>query len=183
MKKLLFLLAFLPVMAAAQTFIVSPNGLQNAKDSTISYLVLPFQGQTAEQLYNKSIKYINEVMRTPNASKKGDIKNEYVRFTTFAPSMFEYKNVWVKLPVDGTYDTELKFKDGKVKFEFVAVEMRIPANGYAVLFSGSTFGQFVIFNNKGKLIKKDEKNAIENYFNMQVKQYVDYMNKKTDDNW
>jgi hypothetical protein len=183
MKKLLFLLAFLPIMAMAQTFIVTQNSLQNAKDSTISYVVLPFEGQTAEQLYNKTIKYINEFTVSPADAKKGDIKNEYLRFTTFAPSVFNYKNGWVKIPVDITYDTELKFKDGKVKFEFVSIDMHMPGNEYSVLFSGSTFGHFVIFNNKGKLIKPEEKKAIEDYFNLQVQEYINYMNKKSDNNW
>jgi hypothetical protein len=183
MKRLLFLLGFLPVLAFAQSFVVTPDGLKNVKDSTSSFLVLNFEGQPVEQLYAKTIKFVNEYTVSPADDLKGNIKDEYVRFSSVQPGLFYNKSGLVNAPVDCSYDTELKFKDGKVRLEFNSIEMSISASGFPVLFSGPTFGHFVIFNDKGQLINAEAKKAIEDYFNNQVKLYVSYLNKNSGDNW
>jgi len=188
MKKvfLSLLVVFMALGVQSQSYVVTPDGLRDSKDQSKDYLILECEGLTASQIYNNAIKYINENYKSPEDVIKAKSEGEYFRFETYAPAFMNYKNSGiVNVPIDATYMTELRFKNGKVRFEIIDLVMRNPEYNNDMLFSGGAMSGYIIFNRKGKLKKPQEKSDLEEYFNYQVKKLSDYLNggSTTDDNW
>ena len=84
------------------------------------------------------------------------------------------------------YTTELRFKDGKVRFEITSLSITADNGGRSVEFSGSIWKGYPIYNQKnGDLRLPETKAEIENYFNAQVKTISDFLNgkKSEKDDW
>ncbi|MDM1502271.1 DUF4468 domain-containing protein [Myroides marinus] len=174
-KLLLTIMVLLPVVASAQYLEVTPEGLKE-KGTNNTYNVLDFPGKTAEELYNASVLFVNEKFKFPEKVIKADIKDKKLRYSE--NTAFKVSNGGIKVTVDITFHNELSFKDGKVKYEVVALDM-----GY-MKFKGGIWSSYPIWNEKnGKLRLEEEKNALEYYFNSLIKEYVDYINKSDNDEW
>jgi hypothetical protein len=89
--------------------------------------------------------------------------------------------------IDANYCTEINFKDGKVKFEIIQLDMYDSySKNYHVLFSGGIFDGYPIYNKKGDLKRPDLKAYIELYFNSQINSLTDALNgkgKTNNDTW
>lgn len=175
MKKLLLFIAMLLTnLTFAQHFEVTPEGLKS-KSSQEPYLVLNFEGKTANELYDAAVLFVNETFKNPNHVIKSDIKDKKLRFSQI--HQMRVSNGGAKIPVDIRFDNELSFKDGKVKYEIVALDMGM------LQFTGNIWKCYPIWNEKnGKLRLEEEKNELEAYFNVVVQQFVDAVNTK-DDEW
>jgi hypothetical protein len=170
---LILILSFVCLSINAQ-FVATPTGLRCSENQNNSYLVLTFEGISAHDLYAKSQKYVNENRKDAAASIKGNTVDEYLRFSTYAPSFIKYNNgPMTKIPINATYDIELRFKDGKVRFEFVDLKMN--AGNYDLKFSGGILSGYVIYKNNGDLFKKEAKDDVERYFNSVVSSYVEFI--------
>ncbi|WP_353158441.1 hypothetical protein [Myroides odoratus] len=175
MKKLLLLFAVLLTnVTFAQHFEVTPEGLKS-KTNQEPYLVLDFEGKTASELYDAAVLFVNETFKNPNHVIKSDIKDKKLRFSQM--HQMRVSNGGAKIPVDIRFDNELSFKDGKVKYEIVALDMGM------LQFTGNIWKCYPIWNEKnGKLRLEEEKNELEAYFNVIVQQFVDAVNTN-DDEW
>lgn len=117
LKGLLVLVALaVSVLSFGQSFIVTPDGLRDANDSTKTYLVIPCDGKTAKELYDNAIKYVNQNYKNPKEVIKGQIEAEYLSFETHSPNAISVQRKGVGLAVyNANYRTELYFKDGRIK--------------------------------------------------------------------
>lgn len=186
MKNILFFVFILySISMIGQTFEVTPDGLRDIDNTDKSYLVLSFPGKSANELYKKSVRYMNEIQSDPDASSKSNLENEYLRFRTIIPSALSYKQGFIKIAIDLDYNTELKFKDGKVRIEFVGIKMPAKDYKYSLVFSaGKMDGYYIVYDNKGKLYKKEAKEDLERIFNTRVMDYLNYMSKEDNqDDW
>lgn len=182
MKKVLFLFLLLPSFLYAQQFEVTPNGLRDANDLEKSYVVLEFKGKTAMELYEKSLGFVNENLKNPKESIKVQTEDEYLRFSTFNPNVFKYNNSGAKFPVAFRYDTDLRFKDGRIRYEITDLTME--TEKYPVPFSGSKWNTYPVYERNGKLFKESAKKEIEDYFNVMIKIFQDYINGDIEvDDW
>ena len=117
---------------------------------------------------NNAIKYVNEKYKNPEEVIKGKTENEYLRLETYVPQFTKVNNSGVKLDVSMKYTTELRFKDGKVRFEITALSITTDS-GNSVGFSGSIWKVYPIYNKKnGKLRLPETKTELENYFNNKI---------------
>jgi hypothetical protein len=102
-----------------------------------------------------------------------------------------YNNGGAKLSIAANFAIELRFKDEKIKYEIINLEMieddiRCINNKMhqSVLFSGGIFQGYVIYNKKGTLFKEEAKQDIEIFFNSIVKEFIDYMKgENKNSNW
>lgn len=187
MKNMLLLCLLLSSnLLFGQEFTVTPEGLKNKEDIEKSYLVLDLEEKKANELYQRTIQFINEKYKNPESVIKGKTENEYLRFETFAPDILVHTTkLGVKTFINATFYTELRFKEGKVKFEITSLEMESKAHKTKLYFSGGGSGKsFRIYNKKdGKLFRKQIKKAIENYFNSNVENYLSFLKNNTEEEW
>lgn len=168
----------------SQSFVVTPDGLRDSANTINSFIVIEAPGLTAEQLYNNTIKMINKMYKNPNEVITGNLENEMIKFQTFQGAMFKYPNGYLKVWIDAKFVTEITFKDGKAKFEIVDLDMyNSNDRKYHVLFSGAALSGYIVYNNKGKLVKESAKEDIENYFNSFVASMVPKLKGDTKDDW
>jgi len=169
MKKLILLpLICMCLSSYGQKISVTPNGLRDSNDVEKTFVVIPSEGKTAKDLFENAVKYINKVYKNPEFVIKAKIDGEYLKFDTHVSNFLVVNNSGVKIHIDANYTTELSFKDGKVKYEIIDLDMYSQNGGYKVLFTGGAFDGYPIYNKKGDLKRQETKNEIEIYFNAQI---------------
>ena len=182
MKRLMFiLLASISITAYGQKLVVTPNGLRNADDNEKNFIVLNLPEMTAQQLYEKTIKYINKNYKNPEEVIKGKTENEYLKFETYNPSLLFIKNGGLKQFFSAQYTTELSFKDGKIKYEIIELKMNHTQNNMTLYLTGGGL-DWAIYNKKGELKREQAKIDIETYFNGQITDFINFLNGKTEEN-
>lgn len=173
-------------LSYGQTFVLTPNGLRDSLDTEKSYVVINVEGKTAKQLYDNAIKYINKNYKNPDEVIKGKTDSEYLKYDTHASDFISFKNSFLTAKFDVDYTTELSFKDGKVKFGIINLDMnKRTQNGVNRLLLIGNMMSLGIYNKKGDLKRGDAKIQIENFFNTQVSQLSIDLNEnnKKADNW
>jgi hypothetical protein len=186
MKIIILLFASLfSILGFSQEFEVTPEGLKDKSNIENEYLVIDAPDQKASDLYLTASKYINENYKNPDEVIKGKTENEYLRFETFAGQFLIVNNSGAKLEVSATYTTELRFKDGKVKYEITNLDMTADNGGRSVFFQGSIWKGYPIYSTKGDLRLEETKKDLENYFNSRVKSISEFLNgkKSKEDDW
>ena len=185
MKKLiLFSLICLSATAYGQKLTVTPNGLKDANDTEKTFVVINADGKTAKELYDNAIKYINKNYKSPDEVIKGKVEGEYLKFITHVSNFLTVNNSGAKILIDANYTIELNFKEGKAKFEVIALDMYAPNGGYKVIYTGGVFDGYPIYNKKGELKRADTKTEIETYFNGQINTIAESLQGKgNNDNW
>lgn len=95
------------------------------------YVVIPFEGKTAADLYKKALQWFEVYYKNPNEVLRGKIENDYLRFTG---SKFGIVcvNVLGRTCYNSKYTVEISFKDGKVKFDLINLEYYQPSSQYVV---------------------------------------------------
>jgi len=183
-KMILFALIALSTMTYGQKLNVTPNGLRDENDNEKAFVVINAEGKTAKQLYDNALKYINKNYKSPDDVIKGKTEGEYLKFITHVDNFLIVNNSGAKISIDADYSIELNFKDGKSKFEIIALDMYGQNGGYKVLFTGGAFDGYPIYNKKGELKRPDTKTEIEDYFNGQINSISEFLLGKSDkDNW
>ena len=168
--KNLILIFFIAISSFSfgQKFSVTPNGLRDEKSIDKSYLVIDAEGKNARLLYDNALKYITKTYKNPDYVIKGKIEGEYLKFVTHVSNFIIVNNSGAKILIDADYTIELSFKDGKVKFEVIELDMHAQGAVYKVLFTGGAFDGYPIYNKKGELKRPETKTDLETYFNSQV---------------
>ncbi len=186
MKKIILIISvFFAISIYGQEFEITKEGMFSKSDHDKKYIVLEFPEMDAKTLYQSCIKMIYEEYKNPDEVIKSKIDNEYLRFDNYIPQMLTVKNSFQKLYVDTSYTTELRFKDGKIRLEITDLEMTADG-GNPIIYQGSSWKGFPIYDKKGKLKLEEVKNQLETYFNDKVRMLKDYLpgKKKEDyDEW
>lgn len=168
----------------SQTFVVTPNGLRDSKNIEKSYVVITKEGKSAKELFDNSLKYINKAYKNPEEVIKAKIDGEYLKFNTYVPGFTIVDNLGTSLPINAKYTVELSFKDGRIKYEVIELTMSASTGGYNIIFSGSPFEGYPIFNKKGELKREETKQDIENHFNAVIKDFSKELGgDKQEDEW
>ena len=167
---ILLLFTLISTSSFAQSFVVLPDGLRDALNTENSYLVLDAENLDANQLYKNALKYIANNYGNPDEVIVGQIEGESLTFKTYIKDFITYKNSGVKVPISARFTTKLDFKEGKVKYEIMKLEMP-QANAssmeksFPVLFSGGMMSGLIVYKKNGNLFKPQTKTDIENVFN------------------
>ena len=145
---------------------------------------------TPEELYKKALGWINETYNTPDEVIKGNIENEYIRFQGVTNEIIHYaKILGIVTPyTPSRYMIELRFKEGRFKFELIEFEFYNQGSQYSApgFIKGSFGGR--IANKKGKEDKGGVKSvqAKKTYFSslaLALKSYMENGESKDSDDW
>lgn len=128
MKKFIFLVAtaltssilFGQDTTPAQT--PPPTNFTITKDVGLSpFIVVKAEGKTKEELYKKTIEWINKSYNKPSEVIKAQVENDYIRFQGVSKEKYCW-DALVTFCNDIRYEVEVSFKDGKYKFEVLSLE-------------------------------------------------------------
>lgn len=162
--KLLYLLLFTTTCFAQIE--VTPNGLEFEEYG--DFLVIEADTTSASELYKRALKYVEMNYKDPDEVYKGQVEEEYLKIETFKPNLTTANNSGVKLPIDARYFIEMRFKDGRVRYEITGLSMTAQNGGRPLNFSGSIWKGYPIYNKKGELRLEESKKDIEDYFNSEL---------------
>lgn len=164
----------------AQQFEVTPNGLKDASNKENSYLILNFEGKTAKELYDKSLEYIIKTYHNPDAVIKGKLDGEYLRYDTFVPNLLYIRNMGLKQYFSASFSIVLNFKDGKIKYEIIELEMKHVENDMPLYFEGGGI-KWYIYNRK-TIERPKAKEEVELFFNALLKTFLTYHIEESNSN-
>lgn len=189
MKKVL-LLAVMAIISVtglfAQSFVATPDGLRDSLNLDKEYLVIPFESKSASVLYNLTNKFCQKSYVSPKNALKSDIKDEYIKISTFNDRFILLQKGLVGESYYGkvNYSANFSFKDGKVKFEITEVKMTIWDSSYELYYRSPGGLTWHIFKSNGKP-KGNLPEQYQNYFNRYVSDYIAFINnsEKEKDNW
>lgn len=185
---LLLVMGLLPLLSFAQ-FVVTPDGLRNEKDLDKEYIVIDFEGKSASELYAATKQYIVTMMTNPDEAIKADIKDAHLRYALYTPEIFSFSKMLVKLVVDADFEIDMKFKDGRIRYEIVGLNMQFKEGTNTFEFKRSKLDGWAFYDNQDKLYMKNEKQKTEDFFNSLVKELTTYIlneynqNNTQEDNW
>ncbi len=192
------------VSPAFAQFVLKPDGFFHVEISDQNYVVHNFEGQSKEDLFSKSIAYLekfkDETLTQNNPEKRGITRNDpqlgfikfYGRLKPFASTKLTYyadgrkhrTELWLN------YYMTIHFKDGKIRFDSPDFNTDVEIKGN-IFWAGSSIGvyvyikgerslydcKYVIFNEVEKLKLPEIKQHIENYFNKLVADFIIAMNQ------
>lgn len=189
MKKTLLITLILGVISLScfsQQFELTPEGLRDAADTSKDFLVIPVDGKTASDLYSMSKRYVNEKMSNPKFAIKSDLDGDYLRYSLYYPTIFSFSKMLVSLKINGAYQIEMRFRDGRVRYNITTLSLTFDEGGNEFYIAASKMKGWAIFDNKGKLLMKNEKQKLEDHFNNEVKMFIDFIQSdgaSVNDNW
>jgi hypothetical protein len=128
MKKILFAMLFISCIANAQETEFTFNNERGMTD----YLVIPMEGKTDAEIYNKVIDWIKVTYKNPDKVILSKIENEYVRFEGFSETMYALHLPLVGKEYQNTkYEIEISVKNGKYKFDLISMQNYTKPSQYA----------------------------------------------------
>jgi hypothetical protein len=92
------------------------------KDGFTDYVVIQCTDKTKEEIYKKTINWINFTYKNPNKVILAKIENDYIRIQGFASDILCF-NTLGKNCYNADYQIEVSFKDGKYKFDLIEVNL------------------------------------------------------------
>lgn len=129
MKKLLaMMLMLLPMLAGAQelvNFVLMPDGTYQTEDGK-DFVVIPFEGKTAHQLYTMIATNVGSVYNDPSKVMSG-VEDVSIKIRAYSPNLCS-KKVVLTHNGGGYYQLEFKFKDERIRISAPYIENKIEFN-------------------------------------------------------
>lgn len=117
MKKL-----FLLLLLASNFIWGQETEFKFSKERFTDYVVIDCPGKTQAELYKKAVEWVMVNYKNPNEVLKAKIENDYFRINGFSRNLLCFNGMG-KTFYDAEYQIEVSFKDGKYKFDVVAVSL------------------------------------------------------------
>ncbi|RZJ71068.1 hypothetical protein [Flavobacterium sp.] len=180
--------AFATLNISAQNLEYTEDGLRNKDSLSQTFVVALLPGKSADELFVKTNAYVSEFYKNPRESVKSEIQNKMIRFTTIERRVFRFRNGPYKTPLDFRYTTEIRIKQGKIKYEIVELEITgselVKGRYPRVIPHGSNWTDWPVFKDNGKVRYPDIKDFIEKYFKLQLLELTEYIKNGTKkDDW
>ena len=157
------------------------------KDKTFTdFVIVKIDSLKKEELYKRTLNWIKETYKNPDAVIKMTIENEKIRISGYKEDLictnYRFLGTDNLNCYYGTYNIEISFKDGKYKFDPTYLEYRLPSSGgisgMTVPMELTDFSNY--YNEKGELRKQYEyiPSSLEDIFNGLSIDLYDYILKK-----
>ena len=147
------------------------------------FIVVKTEGKTKEELYKKTIEWINKNYNKPSEVIKAQVENDYIRFQGVSKEKYCW-DALVTFCNDIRYEVEVSFKDGKYKFEVLSLEDYhvTGASGLRVWGRINYKDSWTHFKNTGEVRKMYAKNIkeITSFFDELSKNLYDYIYNQND---
>lgn len=191
MKKLIFLLSTTLISTSIFGQEAQPTEFSVNKEQQLTdFIVVTSEGNTKEELYKKTIEWINKTYNKPNEVIISQVENDYIRFQGISKKEYCRKPM-VEICEDLRYEIEVSVKDGRYKFDVVKLESAETSKyGNVIGWNEIVFKKsWMMFKNNGEVRDqyKDTMPKIANHINTLQKSLYDYIHNKNDtakqNNW
>lgn len=104
----------------------------NNERGMTDFVVTQVEGKTSAEIYKKAIEWIKVTYKNPDKVILSTIENEYIRFEGSSNTIYSITVLGAKTYYPTKYEIEITIKDGKYKFDLIAMENLLPANQYSI---------------------------------------------------
>lgn len=170
MKKTILFLTLI-----SSVFLFAQSNYEISKAGFTDFIVTETPGKTKEDLYAKTLEWINKTYKNPKEVIKAEVMNDYVRFEGLKQDLYCYAPIGMAVCSNVKYQIEVYVKDGKYKFDVIEMESYSAPSKYG---PGGWFP--LMANNSTEFFYKKDgniKNGWKNYINA----VPDYFNSLNDD--
>jgi hypothetical protein len=115
MKKIFSILLFATLFSNAQE-----TEFKFTQDGFTDYVVTPCPGKTKAELYKKTLEWVSETFKNTKVIKS-KIENEFIRINGSSKNLVCF-NTLTKSCTSSKFTLDIYFKDGKYKFDVIAIE-------------------------------------------------------------
>lgn len=136
MKKILLVL----LMAVSFYSNAQETEFKFTKEGFTDYVVGNVEGKTTQELYKKTIDWINVTYKNPKEVIKAQIENDYIRIEGAKSNMLCIKTLGLLNCSDVRYQIEISLKDGKYKFDLIKLEQYTAPSKYTFISGWSEVG-------------------------------------------
>lgn len=153
------------------------------KDGFTDFVVTQKNEKTANEIYTKTLEWINKNYNNPEKVILAKVENDYIRIEGASNNIYILNTLGKENPTDVKYQLEIYFKDGKYKFDVTDLKYLAPPP------TGWYDVPFAYFYKKDGQLKSMFKftNQIPAYFNNLNKSLSDYISgvgiESKKDNW
>ena len=140
------------------------------KEGFTDYVVTTCEGKTQQEIYKKTLDWINTIYNTPKEVIKGQIENEYIRIEGAEKSLGANFQ-------PAKYMIEISFKEGKYIFDVLSISQFIPGYQYIP----STWREFGINNTSSYYKKSGEIKSGYKYYSIAIPNFFNNLNKNLSD--
>jgi len=153
--------------------------------------IIEVPNKSPKELYELSINWLNETYKNPEEVLKGKIEGEYVRWRGTSSHM-ECIDPLGLIPCQSVrWTIELRFKDGRVRWEFIDMESYSSPSKYTSGGWYSLSPSYRYLNKNGKALKQNTKNmkSFRDAANSLAGNYKEYLlqggitNSSANDDW
>ena len=157
----------------------SPSNFTITKAEGLSpFIIVKTENKTKEELYKKTIEWINKNYNEPSEVIKAQVENDYIRFQGVSKDKYCWTNM-MSFCNDIRYEIEISFKDGKYKFEVLNLEHYhvTGASGIRSWYKVDYKDSWTHFKKDGEVRKMYVDNIVQitSFFNGLSKNLYDYI--------
>jgi len=185
MRKIIFFLSFpINIIVFGQSIsnnneqTTSPNEFTVNKEQQLTdFIVIICEGKTKDELYRKTLEWVNKTYNKPSEVIRAQVENDYVRFQGIETKGF-CRNPMVLICEDMRYEIEISVKDGKYKFDVVQLQSGFQDKFGRLSWSDIEFKKgWMNFKSNGEVRDqyKDTMPKIARYINSLNKSLNDYI--------
>jgi hypothetical protein len=183
MKHLLLLLFCVPLIGFGQEtpkFNFTPQ---------IEKIVLEIDSMSQQDVYTKTLNWVQTTYVNPREVLKADIPNELIRINGYAKNVFGWETFGVMYYYDVKYTLEIEVKESRIRLSYWPNEFYVASSAQKCNFGYEIFFAEQKANNKGRKAKEKLDKALidfESNANNLVYNLYDYLlksNDNTDDDW
>lgn len=128
MKTLLLLCAF---CASANFLAQIPTRYEITKDGFTDFVVSDVQGKSKDEIYRKTVEWINKTYKDPKEVIKAEVVNDYVRIEGISDGLNCSAPLGMTLCQNVRYQIEISVKDSKYKFDVIEMETYMTPSTYS----------------------------------------------------
>jgi hypothetical protein len=151
--------------------------------------VVEIENKSATEMYQSALNWLQETYKNPEEVIKAKIENEYIRWrgiSSFRPCVDALGMIYCQ---DVRWTIEVRFKEGRFKWDFVEFEVYTEPSKYGSGGWNSVLPTFRYKNHKNKVKTQEAKNVrdLRDTTNSFINDFIIYLKKggtvTNDDNW
>ncbi len=127
MKKLIVMMMLvLPMLAMAQDlvhFVLMPDGTYQTEDGK-DFVVVPFEGKTAHQIYQELATNVGSVYNEPSEVMSG-VEDASIKIRAHSDDLIRNRLMGIGQSFGGYYQLEFRIRDGRVRVSAPFIEEKV----------------------------------------------------------
>ena len=187
MKYILFIIGLMSAYYVnAQSFSLTPNGFVDSINNNNTYIVVPFEGNSQEDIYNNTLRAIEKNFSSLDYSINKE-ENKRISYNSVLPKVTYRTPLGTMVEYDLYYSLVFEFKDNRMKINAPhIIEIKsapinissVPQPAY--MYINETNRGAYIFKKNGKIKSQFHKENIETAVNSYIRKIINDINNTSD---